>query len=332
MSLMPEHRPADSKPGQLTADEREALRECRLFAGCQPAVFKIAESLATARSVAHSAMLLEPGEPNEYVYVVVEGQIGVYRDSALQDVLARFVRGDVLGEHALLNPDGGSVFVASQWPSRVLSFHGPELRRLMTHAPQIALNLLDILSERLRNANHRLDAAATNPDTSPAFLATHDAVTGLHNRRWMLETFQRELDRRAHEKSPVALLIVDLDHFDQINQAVGRSAADSVLKQVADIIRRTVRPADLYARVAADRYAILLPGAELEDARQVADRLRQQIAGRQYPLRGRLAIQVTASVGIAPGGSELEPTLERAEAALAQAKEDGRNRVAVATG
>lgn len=327
---MPEHRPAQSKPGQLTADEREALRECRLFAGCQPAVFKIAESLASARSLAHSAILLEPGEPNEYVYVVVEGQIGVYRDPALQDLLARFVRGDVLGEHALLNPDGGSVFVVSQWPSRVLAFHGPELRRLMTHAPQIALNLLDLLSERLRKANQRLDSQASNSDTTPSFLATHDAVTGLHNRRWMLETFQRELDRRSHEGSPVTLLLLDLDHFDQLNQAVGRSAADSVLKQVADIIRRTVRPADLYARVAADRYAVLLPGASLEDARQVAERLRQQISGRQYPLRGRLAIQVTASIGIAPGSAELELTLGQAETALKQAKDEGRNRVAVA--
>lgn len=322
---IPHHLPADGAPGQLTDDDWQALARAPLFAGCSDAQRRQVQAFAFARHLAHGAFLLQPGEPNTQVYVLVEGQLGAYRDAGLQRPLTRFVPGDCVGEHALIDPDGGTVYVAAQWPSRLIVLSADKLRALIEVVPRIAINALDMLSARLRASNLRADPddAAVSFD----FTATHDAVTGLHNRRWMSETFQGEIARLGQTGEPACLMLLDVDHFDRLNQALGRNAGDAILRQLADLIRNQMPSVDLLARFSGDRFVALLTGTTLEQAFEICERLRLTIAGRQFALRGHIATQITVSIGLARAATQLDDALTHAAAALARAKERGRNLV-----
>ncbi|MER3408822.1 MAG: hypothetical protein C4306_01660 [Thermoleophilia bacterium] len=159
-------------------------------------------------------------------------------------------------------------------------------------------------------------------------LAEIDAHTGLHNRRYFHETLAREVARAHRYQRPLALLIVDLDDFKEVNDRLGHLAGDAVLAQVGERVRNVVRSADIPCRVGGDEFAIILPESTLADAEQLFVRLQEHLAARPIPEAGRVSI----SCGIA----ELRPQddavsfFERADDALYRAKEAGKGRVAVA--
>lgn len=321
---IPPHLPADGEPGQLTPEDRDALARSLLFAGCTEAQREQAAAFAHVTHVPHGGMLLQPGEPNHNVYVLVEGQLGAYLDANLDKMVARFVHGDSLGEHALIGPDGGTTYVSAQWPTRLVVLDGAKLRALMEQVPRIAINALDILSERLRAANLRHDPS--DPDTDIEFMATHDALTGLHNRRWMATSYAAEITRSLRDGEPLCLVLVDVDHFHRMNDGLGRAGADSLLRHLADFIRNLLPALETVVRIANDRFAFLAPH-NLAETLAMCERLRAQVAGRQFSLRGNITTRLTISIGVAAAVADFDTTLAQATAALERAKERGRNTV-----
>ncbi|MPS27608.1 MAG: GGDEF domain-containing protein [Alcaligenaceae bacterium] len=321
---LPSHLPPDGTPGDLTAEDLDALARSPLFAGCTAGQRDLVRGFAFATHLAHGAILLQPGEPNHHVYVLVEGQLAAFLDAEQQKRVARFVPGDGLGEHALVGPEGGTVYVAAQWPARLVALEARRLRTVMEAVPRIALNALDMLTARLRAANLRHDPRETTAGIG--FMASHDAVTGLYNRRWMATAYPAELARAAHDGEPLCLALIDVDRFDRLNQALGRVAGDAILRQLADLTRNLLPSLDMLARAAGDRFAVLVP-ASLSETLAMCERLRANVGGRQFALRGSLGTQITLSIGVAPAQGDFEATLARAQAALARAKERGCNTV-----
>lgn len=162
-------------------------------------------------------------------------------------------------------------------------------------------------------------------------LATTDGLTGVANRRQFLALAEAELARVQRFGHPVALLMLDLDHFKRINDTHGHAAGDAVLKDFAATVRDAQRQVDCVGRLGGEEFAVLLTGCDIGDARQFAERLRQRVADLKVSL-DRQDIAVTVSIGVAsmqradPGVSRV---LERADAALYRAKAAGRNRVEV---
>lgn len=321
---IPSHLPVDGAPGELTADDRDVLARSVLFAGCTDEQRDQVRGFAFVTHLPHGAILLQPGEPNHHVYVLVEGQLAAFVDPDLQKRVARFVPGDGLGEHALIGPEGGTAYVAAQWPSRLVALDARRLRTVMENVPRIALNVLDMLSARLRAANLRHDPRESA--ASIEFMASHDAVTGLYNRRWMASAYAAEIARCARDGEPLCLALIDIDRFERLNQALGRTAGDAILRQLADLTRNLLPSLDMLARVTADRFALLIP-APLADALAMCERLRLHVCGRQFALRGHIGTQITLSIGVAQAQADLEATLAKAQAALERAKERGRNTV-----
>lgn len=320
------HQTPPGKLGDLSEADLEVLKNCRLIKGCGPEACAAVAAASMVIHVPHGVRLLDPAETSTQIYIVAEGQLGAYLDAVGQQLVTRFVPGDCLGEAALLGQHTGSLYIMPQWPARLLSIEAEALLYIMQTVPRIALNLIEVLSDRLRQSNmHRL--TQQNPSEDIEFFATHDTVTGLHNKRWMLDMFEREMTRCAHSRLPISLLVVDIDHFTRINQLVGRVASDSVLRQIADMIRRIFRPSDMYARFSGDRYGVLLPGSDLHQAVQAAERFRKHIAYRSYALPGRMVSQLTVSIGVAEAATDLEATLKQADNCLKMAKLQGRNRV-----
>jgi diguanylate cyclase (GGDEF)-like protein len=162
-------------------------------------------------------------------------------------------------------------------------------------------------------------------------LASTDALTGLTNRRVFLEQATRELARSRRYGSPLALILVDLDHFKLVNDRHGHLAGDDVLIHAARTLAGELRDVDVIARHGGEEFAILLPETDAAGAAGVAERSRRRLAETSVAIDG-VAVRVTASMGVASGvgAGTLDELLRRADAALYRAKDAGRDRVEVA--
>ncbi|MFB9068799.1 GGDEF domain-containing protein [Pseudofulvimonas gallinarii] len=163
-------------------------------------------------------------------------------------------------------------------------------------------------------------------------VATHDALTGLCNRRHFIEIVDKEISRSLRHERPLAMCIVDVDLFKPINDTYGHIAGDGVLRQIGEIMRNHVRGDDIAARIGGEEFAVLLPEAGIEAAGTFAERLRQAVAESSFTL-GDQPHKLTVSIGVAilgPGREERSSLMAAADSALYRAKEGGRNQVCTA--
>jgi diguanylate cyclase (GGDEF)-like protein len=160
------------------------------------------------------------------------------------------------------------------------------------------------------------------------FQATYDALTSILNRGTILELLHRELARAARTQSPTGLLMLDLDHFKQVNDTYGHLIGDVVLKEVAQRVSQAVRSYDLVARYGGEEFLIVLPSCNKDQIQDCAERVRSAVASKPIIVHN-LEIPVTVSIGatVAGRGAIMETEiLAAADVALYQAKNSGRNR------
>jgi two-component system, cell cycle response regulator len=164
--------------------------------------------------------------------------------------------------------------------------------------------------------------------------ATHDALTGVWNRRAILEMLGTELVRSSRDDLPVAVAMADLDHFKRINDTYGHVAGDAVLREAVSRMRALLRPYDAMGRYGGEEFLVVLPGCTAQDAFRLAERLRIGISQEPMVIPGG-TIEVTGSLGVATNDmtAALDATalIHVADTALYRAKAGGRNRVEVAT-
>jgi len=163
-------------------------------------------------------------------------------------------------------------------------------------------------------------------------LAITDPLTGLHNRRYLWELLGRELLKARRNRTPIAAILADIDHFKRFNDTWGHEAGDLVLKRVADVIREQVRGSDIGCRYGGEELAVVLPETTLEVAVERAERIRRGIEALRLEHGGRPLDAVSASFGVAvfpQHADNAEALLRAADEALYGAKNAGRNRVVV---
>ncbi len=159
--------------------------------------------------------------------------------------------------------------------------------------------------------------------------ASQDSLTGLKNRRRFEEDLRAELARSHRYGAPGALLMLDLDHFKQVNDTLGHPAGDRVIAEIAGVLRGRTRETDVLARLGGDEFAVVLPRCDIEEAQSVAAEIATAIRERMDGDEG--APRITASIGIAPFGpgtpATFETVLAKADAAMYAAKGSGRDSV-----
>jgi len=156
-------------------------------------------------------------------------------------------------------------------------------------------------------------------------LATRDSLTGLANRRLFDESLRREAARSQRLGSPLSLLVLDVDHFKQVNDSYGHQTGDDVLCEVADALVANTKNFDVAARYGGDEFVVLLPGCSREDAIGVAQRVRNEIA-REV---GEAPVTISGGIATMPdNAADAERLMAAADAALYEAKRTGRDRVA----
>jgi diguanylate cyclase (GGDEF)-like protein len=165
-------------------------------------------------------------------------------------------------------------------------------------------------------------------------LALTDELTGLDNRRHFYALLEAEFKRSLRHQLPLSVLMVDLDHFKQINDGYGHCAGDRVLETFAELLKKSLRAEDVIGRVGGEEFCVMLPSVGLSGAFVAAQNLRGAVENAQFSVGGR-TIPVTVSIGVserAPSFPDVVDMIRSADNALYRAKAKGRNRVEMAEG
>jgi diguanylate cyclase (GGDEF)-like protein len=160
-------------------------------------------------------------------------------------------------------------------------------------------------------------------------LAKTDPLTGALNRRSLFEVAERQFQRAQRYATPFAVLMMDIDHFKQINDCYGHQVGDVALRTVVQIIQDDIRTLDTLGRYGGEEFAVILPELTLQQGIIAAERIRSIIADRPIPVR-QDNLHLTMSLGVAayyPEQTSIDQVFDEADKALYQAKTKGRNRV-----
>jgi diguanylate cyclase (GGDEF)-like protein/PAS domain S-box-containing protein len=193
-------------------------------------------------------------------------------------------------------------------------------RRGESGAPEMVSGIVFDISEE-----KRMEELLERQNLRLKELSTTDFLTNLYNRRALFELLEYELGRRKRHQRPLALIMLDIDHFKKINDTYGHLAGDKVLAKSAEIIRKSVRKTDIVGRYGGEEFIIVLPECTLADGAIVAEKIRAAVQESEF----EGGIQVTISAGLVENKDETaEQLIDAADQYLYQAKHNGRNRIA----
>jgi diguanylate cyclase (GGDEF)-like protein len=158
--------------------------------------------------------------------------------------------------------------------------------------------------------------------------ADTDELTGVFNRRGVLVHLNSELARSRRFHSPVAVLMIDIDHFKRVNDTYGHAAGDTTIRTISTVVQMQLRETDVLGRVGGEEFLVILPALELEGALAVAERIRESVEISKIDLPEQ-PIQITVSIGVGfwLHGDDADKLIARADSALYEAKHNGRNRI-----
>ncbi|WP_339650305.1 diguanylate cyclase [Halopseudomonas pelagia] len=192
-----------------------------------------------------------------------------------------------------------------------------------------ALTLAFIISHRIKILE---DIRASQEELKKQ--AATDPLTRLYNRRFFFSEADYLLELAKNKGTPLAVLVIDIDHFKQVNDQYGHSCGDQVIVNIAQTLKKHSRTHDLVARFGGEEFVVLLPEADLQEASQCAERIRASVQALEVPVNTHDMVRCTVSIGIAEimlGNDSVEAALKRADKALYHAKHSGRNQLCIET-
>lgn len=309
----------------------DAIQRLALFRGVALADLTPLLAQCTVQELAAGEVLITYGQLNRDFYAVITGRLQVYVERA--DPLAVIEAGGSVGELSAIDRQPASACVLAETDCRLLVISEKVLWLLVAASHPVAVNLLAILTQRLREVNTRL-TEAQKQQRKAAYQASVDALTGLHNRRWLNEHLPRLCQEAQANVQPLAAVILDIDHFKRYNDTQGHLAGDRAIAAMGQLLLTHLRPMDMAVRYGGEEFVVVLPETHLRNAEGIAQRLceRTRALAIQTP-EGQALPGITCSLGVAVWMGNMETTdhwLHRADLALYQAKQTGRNRVMVA--
>jgi diguanylate cyclase (GGDEF)-like protein len=285
------------------------------------------------RKLAVDEIALSTREENHYLYIVLKGRLVIQLTQHDDVPFATVEPGECVGEMSIIDSRVPYEKISASEETMVLVIEREILWRMISVSHEISRNLLYIMSERVRYSNLVI-ADSLEMQRKYQRYAMTDSLTGLHNRGWLDDAFDREVKRSERDQLPLSLIMIDVDNFKRYNDVYGHLAGDQVLAIIAKSIRSPLRPNDLVARFGGEEFAVLLPETNVINAKFIAERLRENVGHADLgTIDGKQLPNVTISLGIstrAPNDT-LDMLIAAADVAMYHAKQKGKNRVEVST-
>ncbi len=309
---------------QFSTQDREIISSSSLLKGVGHEALNTILQECVEKHLSAGSVLLSPEERNNSLFIIISGGLAIHLSQISGQPLTTFGAGECVGELSVFDQYNPSAWVLASEDTRLLVISRNQLKTMIDNVEGVARNLVNILVDRLRLGNLAISDLETH--------ANIDALTGLHNRRWLDKTFARALHRATIGKTSLCLGMIDVDDFKQYNDNYGHQAGDLVLQKISNAMQDLIRPFDLLARYGGEEFTILLPDTVLAEAMTVFERIRAGISSMP-PIRDGAVIYpaVTASIGVAQHCEDELPEalLARADRALYRAKRQGKNMVVV---
>jgi diguanylate cyclase (GGDEF)-like protein len=321
-----------------------ALSAVPLFAPLDAEEFAAVSALMERRFVEAGETVFHEGDLGDDLFVLLSGALRAYRVQAdgVKRRMFDIGPGTFLGEMSIIAGEPRSATITALEDSTLAALHGGDFFRIIFARPLLGIKLLSsiagVQNTWLDQTARHLRELVTWGETARRRAVT-DELTGLYNRTFLEESI-REAFRTGLGPRQTSLIMIDLDRVHGINERYGVSAGDKVLTAAAEVLKSTTRPGDIAARLSGDEYAVFLPDTGVHGAFRVAERIRQGVMKSRVSIPaekdscGMMKLEIRASLGIAsaPHHAVNEKGLfDAADRALRTAKEEGRNRVALAS-
>jgi diguanylate cyclase (GGDEF)-like protein len=321
-----------------------ALTKSSLFAGMSALEFNAISAFLERKWVKKGERIFQEGDHGEDMFILIFGSLSAFvsQSDGTQRWMFDIKPGEFFGEMSIIANEPRSATFIAKIDSGLMVLQGIDFYRLIFEHPMIGVKMLRAISavqnQWLNQSSRHLGDLMRWGETARRRAIT-DELTGLYNRRFLEESVKDRFDQGMVGLRKMSLMMLDLDRIHIINERYGPPAGDQVIISAADTLRSFMRSGDIAARLAGDEFAILLPDTGLEDARLVAERIRESVQTRRVQVprspgsAERIAILPRTSIGIAEApthANDMGGLIFAADRALRKAKEGGRNRVELA--
>ena len=298
----------------------------------------VAEHLTTA-TLAAGETLFREGDQGDELYILMEGAaaVSIHLPDGGDREIARFAPGDFFGEMSIFDNAPRSATCVALETTTLFRLSKKAFGAIIAEHPRIALKLmyrmLNVTTQRLRGTSEFVSEMVLWGESARKRAVT-DELTGVYNRRFLEDSLGSYVAEAREKGERLSLVMVDLDHFREINELYGHAAGDQTIKDAARVFRTMVRETDVIARYGGDEFVIVLPQTDPERATRLMEKvcvgvgLLETLKDKKGKITG-----VTTSMGVAGyplHASDLSGLRAAADAALYRAKEEGRNRVVCA--
>jgi diguanylate cyclase (GGDEF)-like protein len=320
------------------------LKQSPLFAAMSDLEFNAVTAFLERLKVKKGSVVFKEGDKGEDMFILLSGKLSAYvsQSDGTQRWLFEIKPGDFFGEMSVIANEPRSATLTAKEDTNIMVLQGIDFYRIVFEHPMIGIKILRAIG---KVQNIWLDQSSKNLSDltrwgeSARRRAITDELTGIYNRRFLEDSIKDRFEHGSVGLRTMSLLMMDLDKIHEINERHGPPAGDQVFIVVAEILRTLTRSGDICARLSGDEFAVLLPDTGAEEARNIADRIRETVSARKVMVPKspdvveKVEINVHTSIGIAVAPTHTntqESLFLLADGALHKAKENGRNRVEMA--
>ncbi|GAB4375300.1 MAG: hypothetical protein Kow009_10630 [Spirochaetales bacterium] len=308
------------------------LSRIEIFQDLKERELSILTTRMKRKEVPKDTLIFQEGDEGKEMYIVLSGSIGISVNlpDSTELPLAQIQAGNFFGEMSIIEQAPRSATCRTLEDSVFLTLDAASFYEILEHHPKVALKIMNrmvgILSRRL-TATGSLLSDMVRWGEGARKRAVTDEFTGLYNRRFLDEAIQTQVANALSARSPLSLVMVDLDQFGELNRTYGQEFGDILILEASKVFRSVFREQDILARYGGDEFTFLLPATDAEVALNLCQKTNETLRALSFPHHPE--VRLTASIGIAslPRHARTVETLrEQADKALYRAKEEGRNR------